>query len=274
MTKTPAPASDLATRFAAGVVMIAVALVAVYVGGWLFRLLVVAAAAMMLIEWGDMHRIGRRWSYAGLLLLAANLLVLSEMLFPVGEIDEAIGPESFVPAWTGFAAIAASALLVGLLARRLTAAGGFLYVGIPAFALIVLDWAWFGFVFWAMAVTWSTDIFAYFAGRSIGGPKLAPRISPAKTWSGLLGGVIGAAVLGAVTADFFELGALFLYLGAPMGLLAQAGDLYESWLKRQAGVKDSGSILPGHGGVLDRLDGFLPVVVVTLALLMAGLWTG
>ena len=268
------PGSDLTTRFAAGVAMIAVAVVAVYVGGWLFRLLVVAASALMLIEWGDMHRIARRWSYAGALLMAACLLVIPEMLFPVDEIDEAIGPESFNPAWRGFAGIAAAALLFGILCRRVSALGGFLYIAIPGFALILLDWAWLGLVFWAMVVTWSTDIFAYFAGRSIGGPKLAPRISPAKTWSGLAGGVLGAALFGWLTAHWFELGSPFLYLGGPMGVLAQAGDLYESWLKRRAGVKDSGTILPGHGGVLDRLDGFLPVVVVTLGILMAGLWTG
>jgi phosphatidate cytidylyltransferase len=125
-----------------------------------------------------------------------------------------------------------------------------------------------------MIVTWSTDSFAYFAGRSIGGPKLAPRISPSKTWSGLAGGVIGAAVLGWLAASWFELGSPFLYIGGLMGVIAQAGDLYESWMKRRAGVKDSGSILPGHGGALDRLDGFLPVILATLGLLMAGLGTG
>lgn len=269
-----APPSDLATRFAAAVAMIAVALLAVYFGGWPFRMLVLAAAALMLVEWGDMHRVPRRWSYAGALLLAFNLLIVPELLFPVDEMDVAISAESFEPAWPGFGVLAISAVILGLVARRMTMFGGFLYVAIPAFALLVLNWAWFGLVFWVMAVTWSTDIFAYFAGRSIGGPKLAPRISPSKTWSGLAGGVIGAAIFGALGAYWFELGSPFLYIGAPMGAVAQAGDLYESWMKRRAGVKDSGTILPGHGGVLDRLDGFLPVVLVTLALLMAGQWTG
>lgn len=269
-----APASDLSTRFAASVAMIAVAVVAVYVGGWLFRILVLAAAALMLVEWADMHRVARRWAYAGILLLAVNLLIVPEILFPAAEIDEVISAESFSPAWSGFAVIAVSALILGLVARRLTMLGGFLYVAIPAFAAIVLDWAWFGLVFWAMVVTWSTDIFAYFAGRGIGGPKLAPRISPSKTWAGLAGGVIGAAVMGALTAHWFDLGSPFFYIGAPMGVIAQGGDLYESWMKRRAGVKDSGTILPGHGGVLDRLDGFLPVVLVTLGLLMAGQWSG
>jgi phosphatidate cytidylyltransferase len=274
LSTAPSPNSDLPTRFAAAVAMIALALVAVYVGGWLFRALVLAAAALMLIEWGDMHKVSRRWSYAGVALLVANLLMVPEMLFPVEEMDAEISAESFYPAWSGFAVIGVSALILALVTRRLTMFGGFLYVAIPAFALLVLNWAWFGLVFWAMVVTWATDIFAYFAGRSIGGPKLAPRISPSKTWSGLAGGVIGAAVLGALAASWFKLGSPFFYLGAPMGVIAQAGDLYESWMKRRAGVKDSGTILPGHGGVLDRLDGFLPVVLVTLGLLMAGQWNG
>ncbi len=274
MKTASAPASDLTTRFAAAVVMIAVAVVAISVGGWLFRVLVVAASALMLVEWGDMRRLSRPWSYVGALLLGTGLLVVPETLFPLDEMDEVISAGTFEPAWQGFAAIAVGALLFGAVTRRLSALGGFLYVGIPAFALIVLDWAWFGLVLWVMAVTWSTDIFAFFAGRSLGGPKLAPRISPGKTWSGLAGGVIGAAVFGAVAADWLSLGAPFLYIGGLMAVIAQVGDLYESWLKRRAGVKDSGSILPGHGGVLDRVDGLVPVVVATLAILMAGLWTG
>ena len=265
--------SDLPTRFVAAVVMIAVASVAIYVGGWPFRALVVIGAATMLVEWADMHRVPRLWGYVGAALLAANLLGGSEWLFPADEQDEFITAATFAPAWIGFAVCAVAALGIGLLSRRRTMVGGYLYVAIPAFALLVLGWAWFGIVFWVMVVTWSTDIFAYFAGRSIGGPKLAPRISPKKTWAGLGGGVIGAAVFGALAAYLLDLGAPFLFLGGLMGLIAQAGDLYESWMKRRAGVKDSGTILPGHGGALDRLDGLLPVVVATLGLLMAGLWT-
>jgi phosphatidate cytidylyltransferase len=275
VTKAASPAgSDLSTRFVAGVVMIAIALVAIYVGGWLFRGLIFAAAALMLVEWGDIHQVPRKWSYVGVALLAAGLLGLAEYLFPVGEMDEVISEASFQPVWQGFGGLALGALVLGLISRRLTMFGGFLYVALPAFALIVLDWTWFGLVFWAMVVTWSTDIFAYFAGRSIGGPKLAPRVSPSKTWSGLAGGVIGAAALGALAAYWLELGSPFLYIGGLMGVIAQGGDLYESWIKRRAGVKDSGTVLPGHGGVLDRMDGLLPVALVTLALLMAGQWTG
>jgi phosphatidate cytidylyltransferase len=156
-----------------------------------------------------------------------------------------------------------------LASRRLSLGWGMLYVGIPSFALLVIEWARFDLVFWLMLVTWATDIFAYFAGRSIGGPKLAPKISPNKTWAGLIGGMAGAALVGAGAAWLLSIGEPFFWLGAPMGLLAQLGDLYESRVKRKLGVKDSGALLPGHGGVLDRLDGLLPVVLATLIVLIA-----
>ncbi|MFN3944480.1 MAG: phosphatidate cytidylyltransferase [Allosphingosinicella sp.] len=283
MTAVPA-SSDLPTRFAAGVAMIAVASLAIWMGGWPFRLLLLAGAAVMLFEWAGMHRVPRIWAWVGTALLAAVLLGATEYLFPAGQVDEivvgdgatmiALEQSSFDPAWIGFLAVAVAAAILGLVSRRLTMAWAILYIGLPAFALAVLSWAWFGLVFWAMIVTWSTDIFAYFAGRAIGGPKLAPRISPNKTWAGLIGGMIGAGLLGWVAAGFFDLGAPFLWLGAVMGLVAQLGDLYESAVKRRAGVKDSGGLLPGHGGVLDRVDGLLPVALLTLAIPMAGLWVG
>ena len=268
----PIPKSDLPTRFVMGVVLIAVALVAIYVGGWLFRLLVVAGAGVMLLEWADMHRVRRLWGYVGAGLLAANLLIVPEYLFPVAERDEVVSAASFDPVWPGFAASLLLAVLLGAVSRRFTMFGGYLYVAVPALALIALNWVWFAILLWVMVVTWATDIFAYFAGRSIGGPKLAPRVSPNKTWAGLGGGVAGAAVLGWLVASWLGMGPPFTWAGALMGVIAQAGDLFESWLKRRAGVKDSGTILPGHGGALDRLDGLLPVAVVTLGLLMAGFW--
>jgi phosphatidate cytidylyltransferase len=265
--------ADLPTRFVAAVVMIVVACAAIYIGGWVFRLLVAAGAALMLVEWGDMHRTSRTRSYAGAGILAVLLLAAAQYLYPVGEIDiigdvEGIFLDSFEELWKGFAAIAGLAVLYGLACRKVSSGWGFFYVGAPAFALMALEWARFDLVLWAMLVTWSTDIFAYFAGRSIGGPKLAPKISPNKTWAGLIGGMIGAGVVGGVAAWAFELDILFAVAGAPMGLLAQLGDLYESKVKRRLGVKDSGSIIPGHGGVLDRVDGLLPVALATLGLLL------
>ena len=272
MSEPGTPDSELLTRFAAGVVMIAVACVAIYLGGWPFRLLVAAGAAAMMIEWGGMHKIVRGWSWLGAALLAAPTLILPEILFPAAERDPAeISPELFDQVWMGFAGIAALALLYTLLSRRLTLGWGFLYIALPSFALVVLNWAWFELVFWLMLVTWATDIFAYFAGRSIGGPKLAPKISPNKTWAGLIGGLAGAAAIGFGAAWLLGIGEPFLWLGGAMGLLAQLGDLYESRVKRRLGVKDSGTLLPGHGGVLDRLDGLLPVILATLLVLIASL---
>jgi phosphatidate cytidylyltransferase len=276
--------SDLPTRFAAGMAMIAVASLVTYFGGWPFRALAALAAAIMLIEWGDMHKVRRLWSWIGAALAVILLLAGTELLYPAGETDfdvdeygqyvEAVLPDTFDPVWWGVGASLVLAIIVGALSRRLAMAWGFVYVAVPAFFLLVISWVYFGLVFWVLIVTWSTDIFAYFAGRSIGGPKLAPRVSPNKTWAGLVGGILGAGLLGWGAALLFDLGQPFIWLGAPLGAVAQAGDLYESGVKRRAGVKDSGTLLPGHGGVLDRLDGLLAVVVATMAVLMLGLWTG
>ena len=122
--------------------------------------------------------------------------------------------------------------------------------------------------FWAMALVWGCDIGAFFAGRTFGGPKLAPRLSPNKTWSGLIGGVLLASVVGALMHWRFGL-PLRMTLATPgLAVVAQGGDLFESWLKRRAGVKDSGTILPGHGGVLDRLDGLVPVAPLAALLVV------
>ncbi len=271
------PQSDLPARFAAGVVMIAVAVAATLLGGWPFRILVAAAAAIMLVEWSDMKGVERRWAYAAAALTVATLLGAAEILYPaaqqVDEVPEELTALLFEPLWLGFAALLAPAAIAAALSRRAAIGWGILYIGLPSFALISLSWVWETLVLWLFFVTWATDIFAYFAGRAIGGPKLAPRISPNKTWAGLAGGVAGAAVLGWATATWFEMEPFFLWMGGPLGLVAQAGDLYESWEKRRAGIKDSGALLPGHGGVLDRLDGLLAASAATALLLMAGFWT-
>jgi len=120
-------------------------------------------------------------------------------------------------------------------------------------------------------VTWSTDIGAYFVGRKFGRRKLAPAVSPNKTWAGLYGGIAAAAVLAGGWVLLLDLEPP-LYLLAPLfAVMAQAGDLFESWMKRQAGIKDSGDWLPGHGGIFDRLDGLLPVAILTAGAQLAGI---
>jgi phosphatidate cytidylyltransferase len=158
---------------------------------------------------------------------------------------------------------------------------GFVYALVPALALLwirerfQIDGAPLGveLLLWVFITTWSVDIGAYFAGRTIGGPKLAPAISPNKTWAGLVGGMIAAALFGGLWVYLLQLPHILYWLAPPFAVAAQLGDLFESWLKRRAGVKDSGTLLPGHGGVLDRLDGLLAVALATTLLLMAGLWT-
>ena len=131
-------------------------------------------------------------------------------------------------------------------------------------------------VIWIVACVWATDIGGYVVGRSLGGAKLAPRISPGKTWAGLTGGMAWAAVASALCGWIFGRGDFWTLalLGAAFGAVGQAGDLFESHAKRRAGIKDSGRIIPGHGGVLDRVDGLMAVIVVVAVarLTLGGTW--
>lgn len=168
------------------------------------------------------------------------------------------------------------------LGRVLWSLGGIVYFGLAAATLLFLrnapDMGMLGVLLVVLPVI-ATDIGAYFAGRAIGGPKIAPSISPSKTWAGLVGGMIAAgAVLvlaarlpGDSTATVNYLPVIFA-AGAVMALIAQAGDFFESWMKRRAGVKDSGSLIPGHGGLCDRVDGLIAVLfaIGMAVLLLAG----
>jgi phosphatidate cytidylyltransferase len=151
---------------------------------------------------------------------------------------------------------------------------GFFYALLPALSLLWIrerDAHGLSLLLWVFIVTWATDIGAYFAGRAFGRRKLAPSISPGKTVEGLYGGVIAAAVLGGGWAIAMSLGTPLLALAPVVAIAAQGGDLFESRMKRRAGVKDSGRWLPGHGGLLDRLDGLVPVAVLTALAQLLGL---
>ncbi|MDE3015965.1 MAG: phosphatidate cytidylyltransferase [Pseudomonadota bacterium] len=157
---------------------------------------------------------------------------------------------------------------------------GFFYVALPCSSLMWLRGvhfendpaAGFGLTLFVMLVVWATDIGAYVAGRKIGGPKLAPRISPGKTWAGLAGGIVSAAVIAGFNALLFAPYPPSFIAGMDLGIVlaivAQAGDLLESWIKRRARVKDSSSLIPGHGGLLDRVDG----LVFTVPLFALMVW--
>ena len=255
--KVAASRSALPARIATGIVLIAVALAAVWQGGLVFAALVAAAVLLMFAEWAVMHEISRRFRLAGMAIIGAAIFYAN-----AGAPDRAL------------LLAGGGAVLLGVFARSFDRqragwiTAGILYCALPGIALIVLRGLPAGLELtgWTLAIVWATDILAYFAGRAIGGPKLAPGISPNKTWAGLAGGVAGAALTSYVVARYAGISlALFgwsLAAGAVLAVVAQGGDLFESWMKRQAGVKDSGTLLPGHGGVLDRLDGLVPVALV------------
>jgi len=166
------------------------------------------------------------------------------------------------------------------LVKRMTLGGGSktaLNILGPILVLGAMAWLWFirdhlgvTAALWVFGMVWATDIGAYFAGRAFGGARLAPKISPSKTWSGLIGGMVAALIASATIGDRAGVIGVPLWIGLFMGLLAQLGDLAQSWMKRRAGVKDSGKLIPGHGGLFDRVDGVLPVALLLGALAFAG----
>lgn len=252
-------ASPLLMRIVVGLLLIAVALGAVFAGGLVFTALVATAVLLMFAEWCVMHGIARGLRLAGLALLAGVIALAT-----TGPVTQAV------------VILAAGAGLLGLFTRGVDRhrafwiASGVLYCGLPAVALLWLRALPLGTVLtlWTLAIVWTADIAAFFAGRTIGGPKFAPSISPNKTWAGVIGALFAAALVspllaGALTSPTAASGlhVLLIVMGAALAMLAVLGDLFESWLKRRAGVKDSGTLLPGHGGILDRLDGLVPVSI-------------
>lgn len=251
-------AGDLRQRAIVGGIAAAVALAALAIGGLALWLLAAAGAVVATAEWAALVRADRlRLSIA----LAVLALALGLAALPSWGTDRAT-----------VALLLILSLLLLLVPRTAAVAWGCAYVGTAAIGLLFLRQQPNGFILalWTLLIVWATDIGAYFTGRRLGGPKLAPRISPNKTWAGLAGGVVAAAAIGAIVASAGRLPPLALWLGAPLAVAAQAGDLLESALKRKAGVKDSGAVLPGHGGVLDRIDGVLPVLILVAALVANG----
>jgi len=205
--------------------------------------------------------------------------LLKRTLAGIVMIAVALGAAVIGGTWFAVLVAAAAALMFVEWTRMVRGWGfhwlvaGFGYALIPALALLWIRERGvhrLETLLWVFIVTWATDIGAYFSGRAIGGPKLAPAISPNKTWAGLVGGMIGAALFGGLWVVQFELPRLLLLLAPLFAIGAQIGDLFESGLKRRAGVKDSGTILPGHGGVMDRLDGLVVVASLTALAELAG----
>ena len=257
-------------RVLSALALLPVALAVVWKGGWLFASCIGLMVGLMAKEWAGLC--GRRFDHKSGRLAGGAVLVVgiaAVLLIAAGRPEAALvcvlGGASLagVVAW----AVGSPPAWIGL---------GVAYLGLPALALIWLRSVpdlGLGLLLGLLVVVWTTDTAAYVAGRSLGGPRLAPAVSPSKTWSGLCGGVLGAALAGALTAWLLgsERLAQAAGLGALLAAVAQLGDLIESAFKRSAGVKDSGSLIPGHGGVLDRVDGLLLAApVLALLGLIAG----
>lgn len=250
----------LKTRLISAFIMLPVALLCAWAGSPVFDIAVAAVALLMAAEWqGIVQRDHRLPGWVSGFLAAVAVL----MAVPLPGVAVAVAVVSPVP--------------VFLLARARPGAGwaavGALYVALPCVALVWLREAGgLSTLLWLLFVVWATDTGGYVFGKSIGGPKLAPRISPKKTWAGLAGGMFSAAIIGLIVAFTVNLHAgpaLILFSGFLAGV-AQISDLAESFVKRRFGVKDSGSIIPGHGGILDRVDGLIfTAPLVALAVLLA-----
>lgn len=259
--------ADLGPRVLSAVAMIASALGALYAGGDLFVLFWLSAGVAVNWEWQRLiggERLEVRYGAGGATVAAAA--ALGHLSLPL----------------YAFLVIVAGAIGVAALAdtpRRLWAGAGVLYASALVFSVCVLRASEpFGLATIAMlfAIVWGTDIFAYFGGRLIGGPKLWPAVSAGKTWSGTLTGVFSGAALGLAAArmgagEGLALAPTFL-ICLVVAAVSQAGDLFESSIKRRYGVKDSSQLIPGHGGVMDRLDGFTFAVIFAagLGLVRAG----
>ena len=240
-------------------------------GIWPFALLAAAAVVLLAIEWRHLmtaHIDVKTGNLAAVAACVVALLVL--VLGTLGLYQPAL-----IVMIVGAALAVLLAKMVG--ASAIWASAGVVYLSLPMLAMVWLravPQVGLTMLLWLFFVVWATDIMAYFVGRQIGGRRLAPSISPGKTWAGLWGGMAGAAVVGAAFALLVGPFRLLpsIILAAGLACVAQFGDLVESALKRQAGVKDSGGLIPGHGGLFDRLDGllFAAPVLALVALIAEG----
>jgi phosphatidate cytidylyltransferase len=218
----PQPQSDLKLRTLSAVVMIAAVLIPLWLGGYWFAFVIGLVGLGLVSEWGALSNAIGKTSAAKGGLILIGLIYIISAIIALTLIENVMG-----------------------------------FAG----TLVI------------MALVWATDIGAYFAGRTLGGPKIAPAISPSKTWSGLVGGMVAASALMSIAQrnnwlyaaaaeypDYFQ--TMSPLVGAGIAIVAQAGDFLESGMKRRAGVKDSGTLIPGHGGLFDRLDGLLPVAIL------------
>ena len=268
-------ARNLTQRVISAAVLVPLGLICAYEGGWLFLMACTFAAVAILYEWTSLA-IGR----ADLRILAPGVIA----------VFAATGFASAGMALWAIGAIAGGAVFAGVAAwwgrfsdgtAPLWIVGGVIYAGAALLAPALLRGdpvAGLTAILFLFAIVWTTDIFAYFVGRAVGGPLLWPQVSPKKTWAGALGGLVGGVAAGALVA--YASGgtkpAVAAALAFVLSIVAQGGDLFESAIKRRFGAKDASHLIPGHGGVMDRLDGFLvaALAAIVIGVLRQGLLQG
>ena len=239
---------DLKPRVAAAVAMGMIALATAWIGGFIFAAFWWLASVVVLWEWQRLvggPRLAERVTLGALVIALVALFALHNSILGVvaglvigaGAAGWLAGPG--VGPWAGAGVSYAGALVASVSLLRLS----------PSYGLAA--------ILWLFAVVWGADIAAYFAGRSIGGPRLWPSVSPGKTWAGAIVGALVGALLGLMLARWTSRPFALFWLGLATAIVSELGDLFESALKRRFGVKDSSGLIPGHGGLMDRLDAFV-----------------
>lgn len=247
---------ELRLRIVSAIVLAAVALTATWLGGFVFSLFSAAISLLIFYEWTSITGLQARASRLVAFGWASVVVVALESVFR----GASSGYFSSLVILVGFTI---TAIAIGAFrGRGYWLAGGIFYAGLSGISLTALrgssEAGLIGILF-IFAIVWGTDILAYFVGRAIGGPKLAPAISPGKTWSGAIGGTLAGIVFGSLVVYLAGFGLTLghLAVAAALSVFSQIGDLFESFIKRRFGVKDSSHLIPGHGGVMDRVDGLV-----------------
>lgn len=256
---------DLLRRIMSAAVLVPVAVFVAWMGGWAFSIFWLLAAVAVLREWNRLVQ-----NEQSPVLFAAEIAVLAAAVVAVH-----LARNPAVAAFALAVGVALTFVMAPTGQRRWSATGVLYAAAVVTGPVILRDDPVFGFaaILWLFAVVWGADVAAYFAGRTFGGPKLWPRLSPKKTWSGFVGGLCAGVGLGLCIASVVGVPpsvGLALVSGA-IAATSQAGDLFESFVKRRFDAKDAGTLIPGHGGVMDRLDGFL---VAGIAAALFGLARG
>jgi phosphatidate cytidylyltransferase len=256
MEPGPAPTgkwADLRTRILSAIVMVAVGAVEIWLGGTAFAVLVVILTAVMVWELAGMTAPWQQASPRVVAGIAAVALVIA----------------LFLPDPVALLLLMAPGIVLALTPRRdrWLAAVYAVVILVAGFGLILLRQAGgSGAILWLVAVVVTSDVLGYFVGRTFGGPKFWPAVSPKKTWSGTVAGWLGAALVGVVVVLWVGASWLLVPVSALVAFAGQMGDIAESWVKRRAGVKDASDLIPGHGGVLDRFDALIGAMVFLLGL--------